>query len=128
MLSIKLKRVGKKHQASFRIVVAEKRSKLQGRSVEDLGWVNPRTKKMEINKERARYWMGVGAQPTPTVWNTLVRAGIAEGKKIAVHKKTKAKATVAGEVPQEAGKGDAAPASADSASAAASAGKPATTV
>ncbi|PIP29897.1 30S ribosomal protein S16 [Candidatus Jorgensenbacteria bacterium CG23_combo_of_CG06-09_8_20_14_all_54_14] len=91
MLSIKLKRVGKKHQASFRIVVAEKRSKLQGRSVEDLGWMNPRTKEEKVNKDRVKYWLGVGAQPTPTVWNILVRAGAVEGKKIPVHKKAKTK-------------------------------------
>ncbi|MFH1193007.1 MAG: 30S ribosomal protein S16 [Candidatus Jorgensenbacteria bacterium] len=91
MLAIKFKRIGKKHQASFRVVVAERRSKLQGRSVEDLGWVNPLTKKVEIKKDRIQYWLGVGAQPTPTVWNVLVKAGIVEGKKIAVHKKSKAK-------------------------------------
>lgn len=90
MVTIKLKRIGKKHQASFRIVVIEKRTKLQGRSTEDLGWIDPRAKKEEINKERVKYWLSVGAQPTPTVWNLLVRTGIVEGKKIPVHKKAKA--------------------------------------
>jgi len=87
MLAIKLKRVGKKHQASFRVVVAEKRSKVHGNFVEDLGWMNPRTDEAQVNGERASYWMKVGAQPTPTVWNLLVRKGVVRGKKIAVHGK-----------------------------------------
>jgi small subunit ribosomal protein S16 len=103
VLAIKLKRVGKKHQASFRIVVMEKRSKLQGRATEDLGWMNPHTKKTEINKERAKYWLGVGAQATPTVWNLLISAGVVEGKKIPVHKKPKAeKETAAAAAPASA--------------------------
>lgn len=87
MLAIKLKRIGKKHQASFRVVVAEKRSKVKGNFVEDLGWVNPRTDDTKVNAERVSYWLGVGAQPTDTVWNLLVKAGVAKGKKIAVHGK-----------------------------------------
>jgi len=91
MLAIKLKRLGKKHQASFRFVVAEKRSKLQGRFVKDLGWFDPHTDKFNLDKEKMAYWLKVGAQPTPSVHNLLVRAGIKAGPKIAVHKKAKAK-------------------------------------
>jgi small subunit ribosomal protein S16 len=89
MLAIKLKRIGKKHQASFRIIVAEKRSKLQGRYVEDLGWWNPHSDKFEIKKERADYWVKNGAQPTDSVFNLLVDAGVIAGPKKAVHKKAK---------------------------------------
>ncbi len=91
MIAIKFKKVGKKHQASFRIVVAEKRSKLQGNFIEDLGWFNPRSDEYRIEKERAAYWLSVGAQPTPTVWNLMVRVGAARGKKIPVHGKPKSK-------------------------------------
>lgn len=89
MLAIKLKRIGKKHQASFRIIVAEKRSKLQGRYVEDLGWWNPHVDKFEIKKERAGYWIKTGAQPTDSVFNLLVSAGVTAGPKKPVHKKSK---------------------------------------
>ena len=89
MLAIKLKRIGKKHQASFRVVVMEKRSKLQGRFIEDLGWANPRTDERKVDAERASYWMKVGAKPTDTAWNLLVKAGVVRGKKIAVHGKSK---------------------------------------
>ncbi len=89
MLAIKLKRTGKKHQASFRVIVAEKRSKLAGRSTEDLGWLDPKSKKNDLKKDRILYWIKVGAKPTPTVHNLLVKEGIVKAAKIPVHKKPK---------------------------------------
>lgn len=77
MLTIKLKSVGKKHERSFRIVVQEKRSKVLGKFIEDLGWYNPKTNKLEVNKERASYWLGVGALPTATVTQLLKKSNIA---------------------------------------------------
>ena len=89
MLAIKLKRIGKKKQASFRVVVSERRSKLNGRSVEDLGWVNPRTNTFNVVKDRVLHWIGVGAKPTDTVHNLLVRTGVIKGPKVPVHKKSR---------------------------------------
>ena len=91
MLMLKLKRIGKKHQASFRLVVDEKRHKMVGTNVEDLGWYNPRADKFEFKKDRVEHWIKVGAKPTDTVHNLLVTAGILSGKKIAVHKQPKKK-------------------------------------
>ena len=90
MLAIKLQRIGKKHQASFRLVVGEKRSKLNGRQVEDLGWYNPLNKEHTISKDRVLHWIHKGAQATDTVHNLLVRAGVLTGAKRPVHKKGKA--------------------------------------
>ena len=92
---LKLKRIGKKHQASFRLVVDEKRHKMVGTNVEDLGWYNPRVDKFEFKKERIDHWLKVGAQPTDTVHNLLVTAKILSDKKIAVHKKSKKAAEAA---------------------------------
>ena len=89
MITLKLQRVGKKHQASFRLIVGEKRHKLLGKQKEYLGWYSPISDKMEFNKERVLHWLKVGAQKTDTVHNLLITAGIIEGKKIAVHKKSK---------------------------------------
>ena len=89
MIAIKFKPVGKKHQGSFRVVVAEKRSKLRGLFIEDLGWYNPSDSTYHVNKERAQYWLSVGAQPTDTVHNLLVRGSVVRGKKISVHKTSK---------------------------------------
>ena len=57
MLAIKFKRVGKKKQASFRVVIAEKRSKLTGRFIEDIGWFNPHTDEFNLKNERVKFWM-----------------------------------------------------------------------
>ncbi|MEK9194635.1 MAG: 30S ribosomal protein S16 [Patescibacteria group bacterium] len=89
MLAIKLKRTGKKHQASYRIVVIEKRSKLQGRFVDDLGWFDPHSKKSELRKDRIDHWIKNGAQPTATVHNLLLKLGVISGMKIPVHKTSK---------------------------------------
>jgi small subunit ribosomal protein S16 len=89
MLALRLKRIGKKHQAAFRLVVGERRSKLKGDYTEDLGWYNPGLEKAEFNKERVKYWMSVGAKPSDTVYNLLVSFKVIDGKKIANHKQPK---------------------------------------
>lgn len=89
MLVLKLQRIGKKHQAYFRLVVGEKHSKLNGKQVDYLGWYNPNNNKSEFNKERVLYWLKNGAQKTDTVHNLLISTGIIEGGKIAVHKLSK---------------------------------------
>jgi small subunit ribosomal protein S16 len=68
MLKIKLVRVGKRNEPRYRIVVAEARSKLNGKYVEKLGHYIPKPEKIcQINRERYLYWLKQGAQPTPTV-------------------------------------------------------------
>jgi small subunit ribosomal protein S16 len=89
MLTLKLQRVGKKHQAFYRLVADEKRHKMGGNKVDYLGWYNPHTNKYEFKKERILHWLKNGAQKTDTVHNLLIKAGIISGKKIAVHKKAK---------------------------------------
>lgn len=86
MLAIKLKRIGKKHQPAYRVIVDEKRHKVSGKFVEDIGFWNPRTDQYNIKQERAQYWIKNGAQPTPTVHNLLVKSGTVKGHKIPVHK------------------------------------------
>lgn len=76
MLAIKLQRIGKKHQPSYRFVVAEKRSKMIAPPVEDIGSYNPFTKTATVNKERALHWIKMGAQPTVSVHNLLVAQGV----------------------------------------------------
>ncbi len=91
MLAIKLRRQGKKHQASFRVVVAERRSKLGGKFVDDLGWYDPHSKNFEIKKEKVEHWLKVGAKPTDSAHNLLIRAGVIDEPKIAVHSTKKKK-------------------------------------
>jgi small subunit ribosomal protein S16 len=90
MLAIKLQRIGKKHQPSYRLVVAERRSKMAAPPVEDLGAYNPFTKTATFDKERVSHWMKVGAQPTVTAHNLLVEQGVLSSGKKAVKMKKKA--------------------------------------
>ena len=66
---IRFRRTGGKKQASYRVVVADSRSPRDGRFIENIGHYNPRTDPatFEINEERARYWLSVGAQPSDAV-------------------------------------------------------------
>jgi len=90
MLVIRFLRVGKKNQPSFKIVITDKRwSARAGRFVVEVGFWNPLKKEKVLKPERIKYWLSVGAKPSPTVFNLLISEKIIEGKKIPVHKKAK---------------------------------------
>ena len=69
MLAISLMRMGAKGKPFYRLVVKEKRSKRDGKYLENVGTYNPMTNPAEVNlkHDRIQYWIGVGAQPTETV-------------------------------------------------------------
>lgn len=62
MLKIKLSPRGKKHQITYRIIVTERRSKLNGKFIDDLGFYTPQTKIFEIDKKKLAQWQKNGAQ------------------------------------------------------------------
>ena len=66
---IRLKRLGKIHAPFYRVVVADSRSRRDGRVIEEIGKYHPTEEPslIEITSERALYWLGVGAQPTAQV-------------------------------------------------------------
>ena len=68
-VKIKLKRLGKIREPHYRIVVADARTKRDGRAIEEIGKYHPKEEPslIEVNSERAQYWLGVGAQPTEPV-------------------------------------------------------------
>lgn len=78
MLKIRLKRTGRRGHPHYRIVVMEARKPRDGRTVEEIGYYNPRNNPttFEINKERAEYWLSKGAQPSDTVAQYFVKEGI----------------------------------------------------
>ncbi len=84
MLKIRFNRTGKKNQASYRLVLQEHTVAPGGRHIEVMGSHNPHTKQTVLRTERIQYWMGQGAQLSPTVHNLLVKEGVIEGKKFAV--------------------------------------------
>jgi small subunit ribosomal protein S16 len=77
MIRIRLRRVGAKKQASYRIVVADVRSPRDGRFIENIGFYNPRTEPatIQVDEGRALYWLSVGAQPSDAVRHILEKLG-----------------------------------------------------
>jgi len=77
-LRIRLRRVGKRKQPQYRLVVAEAASPRDGRFVEAIGHCNPRLdpRAISVNEERALYWLQQGAQPSETALSILKTAGV----------------------------------------------------
>ncbi len=76
MVKIRLSRTGKKNYANYRLVVTNNREKRDSKVIEYVGFYNPHNKELKLEAERINYWLGVGAQPSDTVRNMLVRGGI----------------------------------------------------
>ncbi|TPW72341.1 30S ribosomal protein S16 [Schumannella sp. 10F1B-5-1] len=76
-VKIRLKRLGKKFAPYYRIVVADSRTKRDGRVIEEIGKYHPTENPsfIEVDSERAQYWLGVGAQPTEQVAAILKLTG-----------------------------------------------------
>lgn len=81
MLRIRFQRMGKIRQAVYRIIVSERTRDTQYTNTEILGTYDPTSKKLEMNKEKIQYWIGVGAQPSTTLHNIFVKEGVIKGKK-----------------------------------------------
>src|SRR5215216_4972171 len=78
MVRIRLRRIGRKKAPVYRIVVADSQSPRDGKFIEIIGQYAPRQAQggLNVNEERANYWLGVGAQPSDTVRSLLRRAGV----------------------------------------------------
>jgi small subunit ribosomal protein S16 len=83
MLTIRLQRTGKRNQADFRIVIAEKEAPVNKKILEILGSYNPRKKVFVVkNDERLKYWISQNVQISPTVHNLFVTNKVLEGGKV----------------------------------------------
>ena len=80
MVRIRLRRIGLRHQPSYRIVVADKESPRDGRFLEIIGSYNPRTNPftMQLKEDRVYHWMSVGAQPSESVLQLFKSVGLVE--------------------------------------------------
>lgn len=78
MVRLRLSRVGKKKQPSYRVVAMDKRAPRNGRFIEALGNYNPRTEPMTLvlKEDKIMTWLGKGASPTETVLRLLKEKGI----------------------------------------------------
>ena len=77
MVKIRLRRLGAKKAPYYRVVVADSRFPRNGRFIEEIGTYNPVKGDdcITLDVERAKYWVGVGAQPTQTVKTVLRKGG-----------------------------------------------------
>ena len=95
---IRMQVTGKLKQHAYRIVVQDLRTRRQGKVIELLGHYDPRskdlTKQVSVSKDRAMYWLTVGAQPSDTVWSIFKQEGIQfvrkSARKARMHKASKA--------------------------------------
>ena len=90
MLMIRLQRVGRKNDQSFRVVVTDSRNSTKsGKFVEIVGSYDARKGEPQLKAERIQYWLSKGAKTSDTVHNLLVKKGIFSGSTIDVSKKPK---------------------------------------
>lgn len=105
MLTIRLTRVGKKKDGSFRVIVIESKRKVQaGNYLEMVGSYDPRVNTVALKADRIKHWLSMGATVSDTVHNLLVSQKIIDAKKINILPKFKAP-----EVQAEEPKAEAAP-------------------
>ena len=97
---IRLRRQGRTKAPTYRIVVADGRSPRDGRFIETLGQYAPRSgeQALQLNVERANYWLDCGAQPSDTVRSLLRKAGVLKAR----HETRLAAKLAAGAVPVKA--------------------------
>lgn len=82
MLMMRLQRVGRKNDPSYRIVVVDKRNgPKSNKNVDHLGSYSPKLGQIQIDKDKAKDWLSKGVQPSDTVYNILVSQKVVEGKK-----------------------------------------------
>lgn len=105
MLKIRLRRSGRKHEPSYRIVVAEETSPIQGKFIAQLGHYNPKSKALVLNKDEATDWMNKGAKPSNTVAKLMEKEKM-KHKSIVIHRarKISAKELAAQKAQEEAEK------------------------
>jgi len=79
-VKLRFKRMGRSHQAFYRLNAVDSRSPRDGRIIEALGFYDPvnkdQTKQFQVNLERCKYWLDVGAVPSETVSSLLKRNGL----------------------------------------------------
>lgn len=98
MLKIRLARVGRKKRPAYRFIISESTKDPHSRALEILGHYDPFSKVCEVQGDRIKYWVSVGAQVSPTAYNLLVDQNILPGPKVVASKSKKKK----GETPATA--------------------------
>ncbi|MEM8782152.1 MAG: 30S ribosomal protein S16 [Planctomycetota bacterium] len=84
MVRLRFKRFGRTHAPVYRLCAMDKRSPRDGQAIEELGQYDPcnadADRQFNVNEERVRHWLSTGAQPSDTVKDLLIKAGIVDKK------------------------------------------------
>lgn len=84
MVRLRFQRLGRHNRPFYRLAALDKRTRRDGSVIENLGWFNPietdPAKQVQINEERVKHWLSVGAQPTDTVRDFLAKRGLVDVK------------------------------------------------
>lgn len=82
MVRIRLQRLGRHNRPFYRINAVDKRTRRDGSAIEQLGWYDPMAKdpakQLELNEERVKYWISVGAQPSETLRDVLAKRNLVD--------------------------------------------------
>lgn len=89
MVKIRLTRIGKKHQPSYRIVATDKANPVAGEYLELIGTYNPIRSLLDVNKEKALNWLNKGAQPSERVARLFKQSGLEHKSIVIKHYKPK---------------------------------------
>jgi len=76
MLKLRLKKIGRKRQPCYRMIIIQNTCKRDGKAIAEVGYYNPITKEVSFNSEKIINWLKNGVQPTNTVKNILQKANI----------------------------------------------------
>lgn len=124
MVRIRMSRIGRPHRPFYRISAVDQRTKRDGKVIEPLGWYDPmaldKTKQLELKADRIKHWLSMGAQPTDTVKDILVKHSLYDAAKRQEELDERKNAMIAAKA-----KADAAAAAAEAAKAAGGEKKPA---
>lgn len=106
MVRIRMARLGRPHRPFYRINAVDSRVKRDGAVIENLGWYNPMAqtgeKPTDLNIERIKYWLSVGAQPSETVRDMLAKVGVVDAAKVKAEHDKRVAAKKAGEAKKAA--------------------------
>jgi small subunit ribosomal protein S16 len=85
VVKIRLQRTGRKNRPFYRIQVLDERTRRDGAAIEQLGWYDPvardEAKQLNLNEERTKYWLSVGAQPSDTMRDILAKRNLVNREK-----------------------------------------------
>ncbi|MGE3106958.1 MAG: 30S ribosomal protein S16 [Phycisphaerales bacterium] len=100
MVRIRMQRMGRRNRPFFRINVIDEQTRRDGKVIEQLGWYDPiakdESKQVQLDEDRAKYWLSQGAQPSDTMMDMLSKRKLVDGEAWKARRAWRVKARQAG--------------------------------